>query len=193
MDTLRILTTLFPLALTSGINLYATVLIVGLCVRFDWVEGIPPSLDPLGSWVVIILAAVLYVVEFIVDKFDFFDNIWDIIHTFVRPIAVVLISAAALWNADPVVLIVGCLLAGSTTLIVHGGKAGSRVVISTTGEPFSTIGVSLAEDGFAFALAWFALAYPIVASVLASVVLVFAVFLLRLLWKKWKGRKARVS
>ncbi|KPJ56610.1 MAG: hypothetical protein AMS16_02075 [Planctomycetes bacterium DG_58] len=193
MDTLRTLTTLFPLALTSGINLYATVLIVGLCVRFDWVEGIPPSLDPLGSWVVIILAAVLYVVEFIVDKFDFFDNIWDVVHTLIRPVAVVVISAAALWNADPIVLIVGCLLAGSTTLTVHGSKAGSRVMISTTGEPVSTVVVSLGEDGLAIALAWFALVHPIVASVFAGVLLVLAVLLLVLLWRKWKGRKARAS
>ena len=109
MDALRLLVTLLPLSFTAGINLYATVLIVGLAIDLGWVQNPPSGLEALGTPVVIILAGVLYIVEFVADKVQFIDNAWDAAHTFIRPIGAALMGIAALSQADPVIIIIGAL------------------------------------------------------------------------------------
>lgn len=95
MPTLQLLGTLIPLSLCSGINLYATVLMIGLSVRFGWATGVPEGLYPLGSWPVLALAGIFYLLEFLADKVPFIDNIWDLIHTAIRPLGAALPSFAA--------------------------------------------------------------------------------------------------
>ena len=95
MDAFRTLAILLPLSLTSGINLYATVLVVGVSIRLHWVTDTPANLDVLSSWPVIVCAALLYTIEFVADKIQIVDNIWDIIHTFIRPVGGALIGLAA--------------------------------------------------------------------------------------------------
>jgi hypothetical protein len=169
MDALRLLVTLLPLSFTAGINLYATVLVVGLSINLGWVSNPPGGLEALGSPVVIILAGVLYIVEFVADKVQFVDNAWDVAHTFIRPIGAALMGIAALSQTDPVVIIVGALLAGSISLFAHGGKATARVAMNTASplENISNIGVSLLEDAGVVALAFLSLKVPYLAAMLA--------------------------
>ena len=181
MESLRLLMTVFPLALTSGINLYATVCVVGLSIRFGWATETPAALDTLASWPVIVVAGVLYVIEFIVDKFDFLDNVWDVAHTFIRPVGAVWMSLHLLGPAYPTLQVIGCLLAGTTALGAHASKAGARIPISMTGEPASTVGVSLAEDAFAVGLALLAIRYPYAAAAVALIaIILIAIYLPRL-------------
>lgn len=174
MDALRLLVTLLPLSLTAGINLYATVLIVGLSISQGWVKNPPTGLEALASPVVIILAGVLYIVEFVADKVQFIDNTWDAVHTFVRPIGAALMGIAALSQADPVIVIIGALLAGGISLFSHGGKATARIAMNVSSplENVSNIGVSLAEDVLVAAMAFLALKFPYVAAVLAILLIV---------------------
>jgi hypothetical protein len=180
MDALRLLVTMLPLSFTAGINLYATVLVVGLSISQGWVDKPPAGLEALGSPVVIILAGVLYIVEFVADKVQFVDNAWDIVHTFIRPIGAALMGIAALSKADPVVIIVGALLAGGISLFAHGGKATARVAMNAASplENVSNIGVSLLEDAGVVVLAFLALKAPYLAATLAIVLIAIMLIVL---------------
>lgn len=180
MDALRLLVTLLPLSFTAGINLYATVLVVGLSISQGWVSNPPAGLEALGSPVVIILAGVLYLVEFVADKVQFVDNAWDVVHTFIRPIGAALMGIAALSQADPVVIIVGALLAGGISLFAHGGKATARVAMNASSplENVSNIGISLAEDALVVGLAFLALKVPYLAATLAILLIIIMLIVL---------------
>jgi len=78
MNALHTLVLILPPSVTSGINLYATVLMAGLGIRYGWWADAPAGLDVLASWPVIIIAGVLYLVEFLVEKFNFLDDVWDV-------------------------------------------------------------------------------------------------------------------
>ena len=199
MDTLHTLATLLPLSLTSGINLYATVLVVGLSIRFHWVTDTPANLDVLKAWPIIICAGVLYIIEFVADKIQIVDNIWDIIHTFIRPVGAALIGLAALGSADPVFSVLGALVAGGIALASHGGKASARMalnVVSPT-ENITNIVVSIAEDAATGGLAFLALKYPYAASIIAvlllGLILFFTPILLRWLLFFLRAIAARFS
>jgi hypothetical protein len=199
VDALHTLAILLPLSLTSGINLYITVLVVGLCIRFQWVTDIPANLDVLGSWPIIICAAVLYIVEFVADKIQIVDNIWDIAHTFIRPVGAALIGLAVLGKVDPVLGVLGMLVAGGIALTSHGGKASARLALNviSPAENITNIAVSTAEDVAAGGLAFLALKYPYVASCIAALllllILVFTPILLRWFFFFLRAVAARFS
>lgn len=179
MDVATSLMTVFPLSLTAGINLYGTILIVGLSIRLGWVTNVPAGLTVLGHEAVIIVAGVLYLVEFLADKIPFVDNIWDIVHTVIRPLGAALVAAAALGNVDPVVAVIAALVAGGVALAAHGGKASGRAAINVASpaENVSNIAVSVAEDVGVAVLAYFALKYPLAAAIVAGILLVLIVVL----------------
>ncbi len=109
-------------ASTSGINLYATVLTLGLLDRFHWLE-LPVEWRLLGETWVLILAGVLFVVEFIADKIPWVDSIWDAVHTFIRVPAGAVLMASAFANVDPGTRLAAALLGGSLALTTHSAKA----------------------------------------------------------------------
>jgi hypothetical protein len=189
MDALQTLVMTLPLSLTAGINLYATVLVVGLSVRFGWVSDAPQSLDVLASWPVIIVAGVLYLIEFIVDKFQFFDNAWDLVHTLIRPLGAIMIAVIlAYGEGDPAVTVIAALVAGSVSFVAHSAKAGTRAVLNVVSphENISNIGLSVTEDVAAAGIAALAMTHPYLAAGIAVVLLVcILVFLPRLLRWGW--------
>ena len=142
----------------SGINLYAMAATLGLLQRFGLVH-LPGELDLLGNWWVIGVAAGMYVVEFIADKIPAVDNVWDVIHTFIRVPAGAVMASAAFSHADPAVRIIALLVGGGVALSSHGTKAAVRATANLSPEPFSNIALSLAEDavaiGSSFLIAWF--------------------------------------
>jgi hypothetical protein len=185
VDAVHTLAILLPLSLTSGINLYATVLVVGLSIRFHWVTDTPANLDVLASWPIIICAGVLYIIEFVADKIQIVDNIWDIINTFIRPVGAALIGLAALGKVDPLLGALGALVAGGIALTSHSGKASARLVLNVVSpaENITNIIISTAEDIAAGGLAFLALKYPYAAIVitvlLLMLILIFTPILLR--------------
>ena len=162
MDTLRLFATLLPLAVSSGINLYATILTAGLAIQFHWVEGTPPGLDILGSWPVIIIAAALFSLEVLADKIQFIDNLWDIVHTIIRPLGACFIGLAAMGKADPVVVIIATMFVGSIALVSHSGKAGARIAINLMSphENLTNVIISTIEDIGASLLTYISLQHP---------------------------------
>jgi hypothetical protein len=152
----------------SGINLYATVAVLGLLERFGYAH-LPGDLGFLGNWWVIGAAALMYAVEFIADKVPVVDSVWDAIHTFIRVPAGALLAASAFADFPPAMRIVAFLLGGSMALASHGTKAAVRVAVNTSPEPVSNIVVSSLEDLFAIAATLLLVWKPLVILVAALV------------------------
>lgn len=161
----------------SGVNLYATVGLLGLFGRFD-IATTPEILQ--SPWVLGIAAA-MYALEFVADKIPFVDTVWDILHTVVRPLGAALLGGE-LAGEDISQLFAGGL-SGTVALGAHAAKAGARVAINTSPEPASNIGISLLEDGVVAGMVWFAVTYPWIAGGLAIVLLVLGGVVLVVAWK----------
>jgi hypothetical protein len=129
----------------SGINLYATVLTLGLLQKFQ-VAHLPGDLGYLGNDWVIGLAAALYLVQFVADKIPAVDSVWDVIHTFIRVPAGAVLAATAFGHFDPRVRILALLIGGGIALSSHGMKSATRLAANTSPEPVSNIALSLFED-----------------------------------------------
>jgi uncharacterized membrane protein len=160
----------------SGINLYAAVLTMGLLQHFK-LAHLPGDLDGLAQWWVIILAGVLYLVEFVADKVPAVDSAWDAIHTFIRIPAGAILAASAFAHFDPSVRLAALLIGGGVALSSHGMKAATRVAVNTSPEPFSNIVVSLSEDFVAFASTLLMVFHPVVILVLVAIFVLIAIWL----------------
>ncbi|MEM8924581.1 MAG: DUF4126 domain-containing protein [Actinomycetota bacterium] len=176
-----------PLSVAAGVNLYLTVFLTGLVVRFDWAaEQLPESLDVLGSWPVLAVAALLTTVEFFADKIPYLDNAWDLVHTFIRPAGAMLIALNVLPEGDQATTVSLTLLAGAGALTSHSSKAGARALVNTSPEPVSNIVVSMLEDLSVVGLMMLAFRYPWIAAGVAALLIV-----LLLLFLVWLVRFAR--
>lgn len=159
METLQLLGVALGLAALSGINLYLTVFATGLAVRMQWIALAEPysELVILADPVIIILAGVLFFFEFFADKVPWIDSMWDSVHTVIRPLGAAFLAITVLGEPNQVFDVIVGLLAGGTALTTHGLKATTRLVANASPEPFSNIGLSLAEDGLVvgcLALLW---------------------------------------
>jgi hypothetical protein len=172
----------------AGINLYATVAILGLASRYGWVS-LPEQYRIFDNDVVIGAALVLYVVEFFADKIPWVDSLWDGLHTIIRPVGGALIAVGTLGEASPAVEGLVALMGGTLAAGTHFTKAGTRAVANTSPEPFSNWILSIAEDIFVISLGFVTLKYPLFAAivVLVGVVLmiVFATWIVRAVKRRW--------
>lgn len=172
----------------AGINLYATIAILGLASRYSWV-ALPDQYRIFDNDVVIGAALVLYVVEFVADKVPWIDSIWDAVHTLVRPVGGAVIAVTTLGDASPATEGLVALLGGTLAAGTHFTKAGTRAVANTSPEPFSNWILSLAEDAFVIGLGVIALKYPAIAAliVILGVVLmiVFAAWIIKAVRRRW--------
>lgn len=169
----------------SGINLYVTVLTLGLLQRFG-VANLPGDLGYLGHTWVLVVAAVMYVVQFIADKIPAVDSVWDMIHTFVRVPAGAVLAATAFAHFDPAVRLVALLLGGGIALTSHGTKTATRLAANTSPEPFSNVALSLLGDTLTLGGTLLMAVHP---TILIGVVLV-AVFL-SVLFFRWVLRSLK--
>lgn len=172
----------------SGVNLYATVLTLGLLQRFHLVQ-LPGDLDFLSRGWVIGMAAALYVLEFFADKIPVVDSIWDAIHTFIRVPAGAVMAASAFAHFDPAVRAAALLAGGTLALGSHGTKASVRVAANASPEPFSNIFLSVIEDIFTVGLAILAAFHPLV---ILAIVLVFIVLMIWLAPKVYRTIRGMV-
>ena len=148
METLYLLGTALGLGALAGINLYLTVFAAGLAIQQGWIILGPAysQLTILGDPAVVVIAGVLYFLEFFADKIPWVDSIWDAVHTLIRPIGGAFLGLRVLGTSNPVFDVLIALLAGGVALTTHGMKAGTRLVANTSPEPFSNIALSLMED-----------------------------------------------
>jgi hypothetical protein len=191
MDLLATLGRTLGFSLAAGVNLYATVAILGLAARYGWV-ALPPQYQIFNNDVVIAAALVMYVIEFFADKIPYFDSLWDAIHTAIRPVGGALIAVATLGDASPTVKALVALLGGAVAASSHLTKTSTRAAANASPEPFSNWILSLGEDVFAVGLGYTALTHPVAALVIAVIVLaliaVFAVVIVRTV-RRWFHRR----
>ena len=195
MSGLESLVHALAFAVGAGINLYATVLVLGLAARFDWV-AVPAPLQAVGSGWVIGVAGALYVLEFLADKIPWIDSLWDAIHTLVRPLGAAVIAVVALGPASPGMEVAAALLGAAIGATTHAAKAGTRLTVNASPEPASNIALSLAEDGFVVGLVLLLLTHPLLGLGLAlaalATVLIVLVVLLRLIARRRARRRAAI-
>jgi hypothetical protein len=163
-------------AWTSGINLYATVTVLGLLEKFGWAK-LPGGLDVLNNWWIIGIAGGLFIVEFFADKIPYVDSVWDVIHTFIRIPAGAIVAYGATNQLDPSIYVTAFVIGGGLATAAHGSKAALRVGANFSPEPVTNWILSFAEDGIAIVGVLLAVFAPVVImSVLGIFVLLFIYF-----------------
>jgi hypothetical protein len=192
------MTTLLPLVFTSGwasgVNAYATVLLIGLLGRFGGLDAVPAGLQRTD---VLVAAAILYAVEFVADKIPYVDSTWDAVHTFIRPTIGTVIGLLAGGDATSLDQAVLAATGGVTALASHLVKSGLRLAINTSPEPASNIGASLLEDFSVAGIIAVAVAAPWVAAAIAAVLLAVGITLvivlasrIRRARERWRAHRA---
>lgn len=191
MEPLSTLGRMLGFSFAAGVNLYATVALLGLASRYGWVS-LPPQYHAFDNDWVIGVALVMYVVEFFADKVPYVDTLWDIVHTAIRPLGGALIAVTTLGDASPTTEALVMLLGGVVATGSHLTKTSTRAVVNTSPEPFSNWFLSLGEDVFVVGLGFLALRYPeialAVAAILLAVIVIFAAVILRTV-RRWFARR----
>ncbi len=182
MNTIAILGTALGAAWTAGINLYATVAVLGLLQRYE-LAHLPGGLEVLANGWVIGIALFLYTVEFVADKVPYVDTVWDSVHTFIRVPAGAALALAATTEMSPAVQVVALLLGGGLALSTHGTKATVRATANVSPEPVSNWALSVVEDVIVVGAVSLAVFKPFV---ILGVIAVFLVLLVWILPKVWR-------
>jgi hypothetical protein len=177
----------------AGINLYATVAILGLASRYGWV-ALPPQYQVFDNNWIIGAALVLYVIEFVADKIPWVDSVWDGLHTVIRPVGGAVIAVATMGETTPATETLIALFGGALAASTHFTKSGTRVLANASPEPFSNWFLSIAEDLFVVFLGVLALKYPAAAAVVVIVCLVviaaFAGWIAKAVRRRFRKRAA---
>ncbi len=160
-------------AWTSGINLYATVTVLGMLQKFALTKPLPGGLEVLDNWWIIGIAGGLYIVEFFADKIPYVDSVWDVVHTFIRVPAGAAVAYAATSNEGTALYVIATLLGGGLALSSHSTKAALRAGANLSPEPVSNWVLSVVEDIIAFVGALLAVFAPFI---IAGVLIIFALF-----------------
>lgn len=172
----------------SGLNVYAVVLILGLLGRFT--DAALP--DQLSSTPVLVISGVLYLVEFLADKVPYLDNVWDAVHTVIRPVAAGWIGYLLAGEVD-LSPVLGAGTSGVAALAAHSTKATTRAAVNVSPEPASNISLSIFEDGLVAGLVVLAVANPLIALVVVILFLVAGLWLVTLLWKAMGRVRRRIA
>lgn len=165
----------FTTGWASGVNAYAVVLVLGLLGRLGGVGAVPTALQRTD---ILVAAAVLYALEFVVDKVPWLDSTWDAVHTAVRPTLGAAIGLLLAGQADTVDQALAAAAGGLTALASHAVKAGLRAAVNTSPEPASNVVVSVAEDVTVAGVMGLAIAAPWAAAAVAALLLVLGLTLM---------------
>lgn len=170
---------LVAIGFAAGLNLYATVAVLGLLARFAHLP-LPAGLQLLQSWPVIAASLALFTIEFFADKIPAFDLLWNALHTFIRVPVAGLLAYRATSQLSPEHQLLAALVGALVALIAHSGKTAARVAVTPSPEPLSNISLSLGEDVLAIGLTWLATKLPYVAGTLAVVFVLIIFAMIRL-------------
>ncbi|MGB4062881.1 MAG: DUF4126 domain-containing protein [Azonexus sp.] len=181
MDLVQTIALSAGLAWASGLRLYLVVFLAGLLSNLGYLH-LPETLSVLHNPLVIGVAGLMAFAELIADKIPAFDSLWDGFQTFIRIPAGALLAAFAMGEVDPAWAVAAGLIGGTITAGTHFAKAGSRLAINTSPEPFSNWVASFGEEGMVLGGLWAMLASPLVFLGLLVVFLVLAGWLLTRFW-----------
>jgi hypothetical protein len=162
----------------AGLNVYATVLTLGVLARLHWAV-LPGGLEMLGDWWVIGASAALFVAEFVADKIPGLDLVWNALHTFVRIPVAALLAYGATTHLSPPMQLLAVAVGSGIALAAHGSKTAVRAAITPSPEPVSNIALSTTEDVAAVGLSWLVTVHPWVSASIALVAVGLAIFAVR--------------
>jgi hypothetical protein len=185
MDTVQIIALTMGTAWASGINLYAAIFMLGIMGTTGNVV-LPAELEVVTDPLVMSVAGLMYCVEFFADKTPGVDTAWDTLHTFIRIPAGAILAMMAVGDTSAAMELSAFLLGGSLAAGTHATKAGARILINTSPEPFTNWTASISEDLLVIGGMWAALVHP---ELFMAGLLVFIILMIRLLPKLWRGIK----
>ncbi|MFJ7154758.1 DUF4126 domain-containing protein [Streptomyces sp. NPDC101118] len=178
---MSVLPLVFTSGWASGINAYAVVLLLGLFGATGLTDEVPESLQRTD---VLVVAGVLFLCEAVADKIPYVDSAWDAVHTVIRPVAGAVVGALLAGQSGSLPDLAAGALGGSTALASHFVKAGTRMAINTSPEPFSNVIASTAEDLGVAGVVTFAMFQPVAAAVIAGVLLLAGLVVLVFVWSR---------
>jgi hypothetical protein len=177
----------------SGINLYLVTFLLGIASRVGWGE-VP---EIFGRTEFMVIAAILAAIEFIVDKIPYIDNVWDSVHTVLRPLGAAVIGALLMGESTSLVTAIGAVISGALALNAHAAKASTRIAVNASPEPVSNVVLSVAEDLLVAGLMTMALMFPVLTTVIVFVLVISAgaltIWLFRRVRGAWQGVTTRVA
>jgi hypothetical protein len=166
----------------SGLRLYAVLFFLGALHYFGFAT-LPLHLEIVAHPMVMAASGLMFLIEFGADKIPGFDSVWDAVQTFVRIPGGALLAAGAVADQSTALALAAAILGGTLAAGAHFTKAGSRVLINTSPEPFSNWTASFTEDTLAAAAVWFSLKYPLLMLALLVVLVGLMMWLLPKLWR----------
>jgi hypothetical protein len=180
----------------AGLNVYATVLTLGLLARVHGVV-LPPGLEVLGDWWVIGVSGAMFALEFVADKVPAFDMIWNALHTFIRIPVAALLAYQASSQLSPQMKLIAALAGGAIALVSHGSKTAVRAAVTASPEPLSNIALSTGEDVVAIGITWLTTKHPWAAAAIAATLILIAIlavrWIVRFLRRAWKRAPAAAT
>jgi hypothetical protein len=191
-DTWQLIALAAALGWASGIRLYAVLFVVGAVGYLGWFE-LPEHLRVLSHPMMLAASGFMLFAEFFADKIPGFDTVWDVVHTLVRIPAGAALAAAVFGDSPPAWTITAAILGGTLAAGSHFTKAGARMLINTSPEPFSNWAASFGEDLLVGMLIYFALAYPIAAIIAVVILVAFSIWLLPKLWRFMRAIVERIG
>lgn len=183
MNALQTLVQAAGLAYIAGLNLYATVSVVGLASRFGWIGPLPGSLGALSSWWVIGIGLALTAVELLASLVPAVASAWDTVHSLIRPPAAAALAAATAWHGDPLFVLLAALLGGGMGVTTHTTKLGLRYAVDMSPEPVTNGVASITELGLVAVIAVSLWHHPYLTLACALVLLVALILAVRLIWR----------
>lgn len=198
MDIFNNLAVILGSSWTSGINLYLTAAGLGILDRIGLIN-LPGSLDALSNPLIIGVALVMYLIEFVVDKVPYLDSAWDSIHTFIRPLGGAGMAYLATQGSPEIVQTLSALLGGGLALESHLAKASTRAAINTSPEPVTNSVASVSEDVLVGGVLYLIVKHPVIATIVIVFLILFAIWLLKKMFKfikavfRFLGGKRTVS
>ena len=183
MNALQTLAQSAGIAYAAGLNLYATISIIGIAAHVGWIQSLPSSLSGLTSWWVIGVALILTLIEFTASLIPAVASIWDTLHSLIRPPAAAALAAATAWHGDPAFVLVAALIGGTLAVTTHTTKLGLRYAIDASPEPISNGVTSIAELGLVGTVVILLWQHPFITLGLALLVLAVLIVLVRLIWR----------
>ncbi len=180
-QVVQIIALTLGMAWASGINLYAALLVPGLLAATGHLV-LPPDLEVLADPLVLWAAGIMFVIEFVADKIPGVDSAWDTVHTFIRIPAGAILAVGAVGDVSPAMTTAAAIVGGSLAATSHLTKAGTRLIINASPEPFSNWFASLSEDVLAVAVLFLALYFPWVFFAFLIVLALLTIWLLPRIW-----------
>jgi hypothetical protein len=186
VNALQTLAQAAGVAYAAGLNLYATIGVVGLAARLGWIGPLPGSLTALTSWWVIGVALTLTAVEFLASLIPAIASAWDTLHSLVRPPAAAALAAATAWHGDPAFVLVAALLGGGLAVTTHTTKLGLRYAVDASPEPVSNGVMSVSELGLVTTIMMTIWSHPYLTLAIALIALIALILIVRLIWRTLK-------